>query len=171
MRNLRNLKERNASCIYMYINVYASISKEAFASFSPPRRIRKTSRHFLNSIPSPLLVELLFLFFLFFFFFHKDSKSVPKAPRWSFIERDPLTFHYSKSRLRSSKDKNEISVVVAEQHFNLAYVLSNPIYINPLVSSIPSTHVRNFSRYVFSHPSFRFIPRLYTLNGGKRIEE
>lgn len=161
MRNLRNLKERNASCIYMYINVYASISKEAFA---------KNTKDFQTFLKLDTFIfarwTSLSLFSLLFF-----SQSVPKAPRWSFIERDPLTFHYSKSRLRSSKDKNEISVVVAEQHFNLAYVLSNPIYINPLVSSIPSTHVRNFSRYVFSHPSFRFIPRLYTLNGGKRIEE
>lgn len=161
MRNLRrvlNLKERNASCVYVYINTYAPISKEALLLFL--REQLKTSRLFLNSIPSPLLGEFLSYFFpSFSFFFYKGSKSVPKAPpRWSFIERDPLTFHYSKSRLRSSKDKNEISVVVAEQHFNLAYVLSNPIYINPLVLSISPR--RNFSRSPFSHPSFP-IPRRF----------
>lgn len=164
MRNLRrvlNLKERNASYVYVYINTYAPISKEAFAPFSP--RTTKDFQTFLklDTFTFARWISLLFFpfLFLFFFFFYKGSKSVPKAPpRWSFIERDPLTFHYSKSRLRSSKDKNEISVVVAEQHFNLAYILSNPIYINPLVLSISPR--RNFSRSPFSHPSFP-IPRRF----------
>lgn len=162
MRNLRrvlNLKERNASCVYILIHTHRYRKKPLLLFL---REQLKTSRLFLNSIPSPLLGEFLSYFFpsfSFFFFFYKGSKSVPKAPpRWSFIERDPLTFHYSKSRLRSSKDKNEISVVVAEQHFNLAYILSNPIYINPLVLSISPR--RNFSRSPFSHPSFP-IPRRF----------
>lgn len=161
MRNPRGVEFKGAKCL-LYIDIYAPISKEPFASFSPRRAKHLQTFLKLDTFTFARWISLLIFLPFFLFFFYKGSKSAPKAPRWSFIERDPLTFHYSKSRLRSSKDKNEISVVVAEQHFNLAYVLSNPIYINPPRIAYPlDSRSKFFAIRVFAplflHPSSVYI--------------
>lgn len=107
-------------------------------------------------------------------FFTKVPKTLQKRPVDHSSNVTRSRFIILKAASAPPKIKMR-SPLVAEQHFNLAYVLSNPIYINPprlLSTHNPHNDSRsNFSRYVFSHLSFppislvrRFI---YTLSGGE----
>lgn len=125
----------------MYIRFFR-YRKDTFASFTRHQQFQKNhSRLFLNAIPSPLLGEPLSL--------SSSSPFFTKVPKT--LQKRPVDHSSNVTRSRfiilkaaSAPPKIKMrSPLVVEQHFNLAYVLSNPIYINPpprLLSTQSSTH-------------------------------
>lgn len=169
MRNLRrvlNLKERNASCVYILIHTHRYRKKSLLLFL---REQLKTSRLFLNSIPSPLLGEFLSYFFpsfsFFFFFFTK----VPKA----FQKHHPVdhSSNVTRSRfiiLKAASAPPKIKMRSPQQ-------LPSSILISPTFYQIPFTStpsyclsplVEIFRDPLFRTPLFPSLVGLYTLSGG-----
>lgn len=113
----------------MYIRFFR-YRKDTFASFTRHQQFQKNhSRLFLNAIPSPLLGEPLSLSSSSSFF-TKVPKTLQKRPVDHSSNVTRSRFIILKAASAPPKIKMR-SPLVVEQHFNLAYVLSNPIYINP----------------------------------------